>query len=112
MLETCNTGIKEEVLNKSTAGTFLCILHHTQSGEALFIIQESTGYKLVNHLILRLKGANDGILKKHLASLVNSFKAKSENLEKENCRLNDDLSKLDCDLRVTKDELATINSSK
>ena len=67
MLDTC---IKDE--------NFICILHKKNVTEALFVIQERTKFKEINHLILNVAQANDTAVKKYLGALSNEFKKKLE----------------------------------
>ena len=53
MLDTC---LKDE--------NFICILHKKNVNEALFVIQERTKFKEINHLILNVTQANDLSVKK------------------------------------------------
>ena len=96
MLDTC---LKDE--------NFICILHKKNVTEALFVIQERTKFKEINHLILNVAQANDTAVKKFLGALSNEFKMKFENacnsldklntnfeiLEKENSDLKEQIQK-------------------
>jgi spindle assembly abnormal protein 6 len=123
MLELCtgtynNTLNNNEILmNKSMGGlslqsSYVSILHHnTSTNEALLIIQEITQFRQLNHLILRFKPASDSNLKKYLGNLVKDYKSKSESLQKDNSRLNENLESCYKDLKIFKDEVNTIKIS-
>ena len=67
MLDTC---LKDE--------NFVCVLHKKNVNEALFVIQERTKFKEINHLILNVVQANDLEVKKYLGAVMNEFKRKFE----------------------------------
>ena len=67
MLDTC---LKNE--------NFICVLHKKNVNEALFVIQERTKFKEINHLILNVVQANDLEVKKYLGAVMNEFKIKFE----------------------------------
>ena len=67
MLDTC---LKDE--------NFICILHKKNVNEALFVIQERTKFKEINHLILNVTQANDLSVKKYLGALSQEYKRKYE----------------------------------
>ena len=67
MLDTC---LKDE--------NFVCVLHKKNVNEALFVIQERTKFKEINHLILNVVQANDLEVKKYLGVVMNEFKRKFE----------------------------------
>ena len=110
MLELCNS-IRDD-LNKSTMGSYVCIIHSTGPGDALLIIQEITQFRQLNHLIIKVKNANDSLLKKYLSSLVKDYKIKCEGLEKDNSRLSENLDTCTINLKGFKDELATIKNGQ
>lgn len=124
MLELCTGSYNntlnnnENLMNKSIGGglslqsSYVSILHHnTSTNEALLIIQEITQFRQLSHLILRFKPASDSNLKKYLGNLVKDYKSKTENLQKENSRLNDNLESCYKDLKIFKDEVNTIKNS-
>ena len=98
--------------NKTLVGNYVCILHHTNPTDALLIIQEITQFRQLNHLILKVKSANDIVLKKYLSDLVKDFKLKTENLEKENEKLSENLENCAGNLKSVKEELLFINEKK
>ena len=67
MLDTC---LKDE--------NFICILHKKNVNEALFVIQERTKFKEINHLILNVTQGNDLSVKKYLGALSQEYKRKYE----------------------------------
>jgi len=98
--------------NKSIASNYVCILHHTNPTDALLIIQEITQFRQLNHLILRIKAANDSLLKKYLSGLTKDFKGKYENLLKDNTDLTENYENCNNNLKNIKDELMFINEKK
>lgn len=98
--------------NKSIATNYVCILHHTNPTDALLIVQEITQFRQLNHLILRVKTANDAILKKYLSGLAKDFKNKYENLVKDNSELSENYENCSNNLKNLKDELMFINEKK
>lgn len=98
--------------NKSIATNYVCILHHTNPTDALLIIQEITQFRQLNHLILRVKAANDNLLKKYLSGLAKDFKTKFENLVKENSELAENYENCSNNLKNCRDELLFINEKK
>ena len=98
--------------NKSMVTNYVCILHHTTPTDGLLIIQEITQFRQLNHLILRVKAANDILLKKYLSNLVKDYKIKSENLQKENSDLIENLENTTNNLKNCKDDLLFINEKK
>lgn len=98
--------------NKSIASNYVCILHHTNPTDALLIVQEITQFRQLNHLILRIKAANDLLLKKYLSGLAKDFKAKYENLLKDNSELAENYENCNNNLKNIKDELMFINEKK
>lgn len=99
-------------LNKSAASNYVCIIHHTNPNDALLIIQEITQFRQLNHLILRIKTANDSMLKNYLSSLVKLYKNKYENLSKEHSELSENFDCCNNNLKNCKDELLFINEKK
>ena len=65
-----------------TDSNFTCILHKRNATEALFVIQERTKFKEVNHLVLNVTQADDTTLKRYLGALSSEFKSKFEDTEK------------------------------
>ena len=65
-----------------TDNNFTCILHKRNATEALFVIQERTKFKEVNHLVLNVTQADDSTLKRYLGALSSEFKSKFEDTEK------------------------------
>ena len=118
MLELCsinssNNNFNNDILmNKSMVqSNYVAILHQSSStNEALLIVQEITQFRQLNHLILRFKPASDLNLKKYLGNLVKDFKCKSENLQKDNTRLNENLESCYKDLKIFKDEVGSIKN--
>lgn len=98
--------------NKSIATNYVCILHYTNPTDALLIIQEITQFRQLNHLILRVKAANDNLLKKYLSVLAKDFKSKYENLVKENSELSENYENNNNNLKNCRDELLFINEKK
>lgn len=98
--------------NKSIVGNYVCILHHTNPTDALLIIQEITQFRQLNHLILKVKAANDSMLKKYLSDLVKDYKIKTENLEKDCENKTENLENCSTNLKSVKDELMFINEKK
>ena len=96
MLDTC---LKDE--------NFICILHKKNVNEALFVIQERTKFKEINHLILNVTQANDLAVKTYLGALSHEYKIKYEEtsnalkelsahyeeLDKENLNLKEQIQK-------------------
>jgi spindle assembly abnormal protein 6 len=99
-------------LNKTIIGNYVCILHHTNPTDALLIIQEITQFRQLNHLILKVKSANDTILKKYLSDLVKDYKLKTEKLEKDNEIYSDNLENTSRNFKSIKEELLFINQKK
>jgi spindle assembly abnormal protein 6 len=98
--------------NKTLIGNYVCILHHTNPTDALLIVQEITQFRQLNHLILKVKSANDTILKKYLSDLVKDYKLKTENLEKDNEIYSDNLENTTRNFQSIKEELLFINQKK
>lgn len=98
--------------NKSMAANYVCILHFTNPTDALLIIQEITQFRQLNHLILRVKAANDNLLKKYLSGLAKDFKSKYENLVKENSELSENYDNCSNNLKNCRDDLMFINEKK
>ena len=98
--------------NKSLSTNYVCILHYTNPTDALLIIQEITQFRQLNHLILRVKVANDTLLKKYLSGLAKDFKNKYENLVKENSELSENYENCSNNLKNCRDELLFINEKK
>lgn len=118
MLEYCNNNfekfdkIDDNMSHRSTISTYGCLLHQTNISEGLLIIQESTQYRQLNHLILKLKAASDTTLKNHLSGIVKEFKLRNENFQEENNKLNSLLDKCSIDQKNLKDELMFINEKQ
>ena len=66
--------LKEKMKNEN----FVCVLHKKNVNEALFVIQERTKFKEINHLILNVTQANDLSVKKYLGALSQEYKRKYE----------------------------------
>lgn len=105
MLDLC-VNSKEE-LNKSTIGSYTCVLHMIQP-DALLIIQETTQMRELNHLIVKMKTASDNNLKKYLSSLILDYKGRCEDLTKDKNRLNESLDSAKMISKAYEDELSTI----
>jgi spindle assembly abnormal protein 6 len=98
--------------NKTLNSNYVCILHHLNPSDALLIIQEITQFRQLNHLILKVKNANDNILKKYLSDLVKDYKLKAENLEKDNEKYSENLDSCSINLKNVKEELLFIKEKK
>lgn len=116
MLEYCNyekfDKIDDNMSHRSTISTYGCVLHQTNMSEALLIIQESTQFRQLNHLILKLRAASDSALKDHLSEIVKEYKIKTENYQEENNKLNSLLDKNSIEQKNLKDELMFINEKQ
>jgi len=66
----------------------------------------------LNHLLLRVKGANDNLLKKYLSGLAKDFKTKYEIIVKENSELSENYENCSNNLKNCRDELLFINEKK
>ncbi len=125
MLESCNTQTNfgnshllnqsmnshpDSLMNKSVTSTnYLAIFHHnTHSNEALLIIQETTGFRQLNHLILRFKPASDSILKKHLSHLIKDKNLKLDLSSKEISRLSENLENYSKENKLYREDLSQI----
>ena len=99
MLDTC---IKDN-------SNYLCVLHKLNLNEALFIIQERTQYRELNHLVLKLNQANDSVLKKFLGNLYMEFKTKYEDAVNNINNLDSNVQEMTKEMNEIKEEL---NQSK
>jgi spindle assembly abnormal protein 6 len=109
LLENCVNTMKEEFGKGANPWSCIFTLLHN---EAVLTIQETNLYKQVCVIALRFRAANESVLKKHLSSLVRDFKSKCENSEKENHKLNDNLSRLNSEFHITKEELNTFRNTQ
>jgi spindle assembly abnormal protein 6 len=105
MLDLC--VMTRDDLNKSSIGTYSCILEVVKEN-ALLIIQETTQMRELNHIIIKMKGANDHNLKKYLSSLVKDYKSKCESLEKDNLRFSESLENYNLANRELKEEVDSL----
>jgi spindle assembly abnormal protein 6 len=103
LLEQCNN-------EKGHTNPFSCIFTYSHN-DAIFIIQETSQFKQVSVIALKLRAANETTLKKHLSNMVKEYKGKSENFEKENLKLTETLNRANFDLRTTREEHMTLSNS-
>ena len=84
---------------------YLCVLHKLNLNEALFIIQERTQYRELNHLVLKLNQANDSILKKFLGNLYIEFRTKYEDAINNINNLDGNVQEMTKEMNEIKEEL-------
>ena len=98
---------------------FCPLLHLTSSTDAIFVIQEKTQYRKLDHIILKMQKANDNTLKKYLSNLskefiekyeitlkaLNDMTTKNESLLKDNNILNERIQKLEIEKKTSIDNL-------
>ena len=82
-----------------------CILHQINVNQALFIIQERTKFRELNHLILNFTQANDTIVKKYLGSLSMEYKLKYQNILENLNNLNSNFQNLTNENNELKDSI-------
>ncbi len=102
----------DNMSHRSSISTYGCVLHQVTMTDALLILQESTQFRQLNHLILKVKAASEKVLNNHLSEVVKEFKLKSENLQNENNRLNTLLDKSSMDQKNLKDDLMFKNEKQ
>ncbi|KAL4457004.1 hypothetical protein ABPG74_014642 [Tetrahymena malaccensis] len=91
---------------------FFCMLDIKNNSEADFNIVEMNHFKSLTHLSLKLRQANDEILKNFIAKKLQMQKMENEQLRCQNSRLEEELNQKCMDVRINSDELRKLQDEK